>query len=446
MSSVAVTTIVVIAAIILFMILCIKGMGSIPAAFICVALVSIVADGGLVSNLTGTFITGMTANFATFFFLFSMGCAFGGLLSACGAADRLGRTFVKLLGQENCVYVILIVSILLGLCGVAPCALVPFLAYGMLRASNLPRYIGMVAVASGTTISYTLVPGTLAPPNVLAATILGEASNGATSIYAAPLYSICLLVFTIVLNCLYIHWLIKRARAKGLGYEAGETAAMRAEMRLESEMPSFLSSIVALAIPIVFSMVTILIFHWNTIPAALLGLTLGMLFLIVVNHSYFKGGIFNSIRTNVEGIQWNIISALAVCGFASVIANTSVYGAVIGKLTASNINPYVLTVIGALILGGLCADFIAGSATFAGTIGTHILQSGARVNVQVMQRLALTSTSVFDSLPHGGMVLLALSMFGYSHKDAYKYLVGSNIIVPLCTTIFGLILSLTVFG
>ena len=44
------------------------------------------------------------------------------------------------------------------------------------------------------------------------------------------------------------------------------------------------------------------------------------------------------------------------------------------------------------------------------------------------------------------MVLLALSMFGYSHKDAYKYLVGSNIIVPLCTTIFGLILSLTVFG
>lgn len=446
MTSIAVTAIVVIVAIILFMFLCIKGMGSIPAAFICVALVSIFADGGLVSNLTGTFITGMTENFATFFFMFSMGCAFGGLLAACGASDRLGFTFVKLLGQENSMYVIFIVSILLGLCGVAPCALVPFLAYGMLRASNLPRYIGMVAVASGTTISYTLVPGSLAPPNVLAATILSGVSEGASNIYAAPVYSICLLVFTIFLNCLYIHWLIKRARKKGQGYEPGETVAMRAEMRAEEDMPSFLSSIVALAIPIVFSMVTILLLHWDTIPAALLGLTLGMIFLILVNRKYFKGGIFESIRMNVEGIQWNIISALAVCGFAAVIANTSVYHAIIDKLTTANINPYVLTVIAALVLGGLCADFIAGSATFAGTVGAYILQSGVSVNAQVMHRLALASTSVFDSLPHGGMVLLALNMFGYNHKDAYKYLVGSNIVVPLCTTLFGLVLSLTVFG
>lgn len=343
-------------------------------------------------------------------------------------------------------YVIFLVSILLGLCGVAPCALVPFLAYGMLRASNLPRYIGMVAVASGTTISYTLVPGSLAPPNVLAATILSGASEGSTNIYAAPIYSMILLIFTIVLNCLYIHWLIRRARRKERGYEAGETAAMRAEMRAAEDMPSFLSSIVALAIPIVFSMVTILLLHWDTIPAALLGLVLGMIFLIIVNRKYFKGSIFESIRTNVEGIQWNIISALAVCGFATVIANTSVYHAIIGALTSANINPYVLTVIAALVLGGLCADFIAGSATFAGTVGAYIIQSGANVQVQVMHRLALASTSVFDSLPHGGMVLLALNMFGYNHKEAYKYLVGSNIAVPLCTTIFGLILSLTVFG
>ena len=237
MTSITVTAIVVIVAIVLFMVLCIKGMGSIPAAFICVALVSVFADGGLVSNLTGTFISGMTENFATFFFMFYMGCAFGGLLSACGASDRLGFTFVKLLGQENSMYVIFLVSILLGLCGVAPCALVPFLAYGMLRASNLPRYIGMVAVASGTTISYTLVPGSLAPPNVLAATILSGASEGSTNIYAAPIYSMILLIFTIVLNCLYIHWLIRRARRKERGYEAGETAAMRAEMPAEEDMP-----------------------------------------------------------------------------------------------------------------------------------------------------------------------------------------------------------------
>jgi len=155
-------------------------------------------------------------------------------------------------------YVILIVSILLGLPGVAPCALVPFLAYGMLRASDLPRYIGMVAVAAGTTISYTLVPGSLAAPNVLAATILGEVTGGGTSIYAAPLYSILILLFTIILTCIYIHWLIKRARKRGEGYEPGESSAMKSELREENDMPSFVSSIIALLMPISIPMITTL--------------------------------------------------------------------------------------------------------------------------------------------------------------------------------------------
>ncbi len=446
MQSILVSGIVVILSIVLFMFLCIKGLGSISSALICVAVVSVVAIGGFAENFIGTFISGLTANFATFFLLFSLGCAFGGLLAACGASDRMGLTFTKLLGQDNAMYVVFIISILLGLTGVAPLALVPFLAYGLLKACNLPRYIGMVAVASGTTISYTLVPGSLAAPNVLAATILGGASEGATSIYAAPLYSILLLVFTIILNCLYIRYLIKKARSAGIGYEAGETAAMQVATRPESEMPSFLSSIVALAIPIVFTMITILGFNWDTVLSAITGLTLGMLFLIIVNRKYFKkNSIFESIRTNVDGIQWNIVSALAVCGFASVIANTSFYEMVLGKLMGANMNPYVLTVIGALIIGGLCADFIGGSAVFSGTLGGSIIAKGA-VNVAIMHRLSLAAASVFDSVPHGGMVLLALNMFGYNHKGAYKYLVISNIVVPLCTTVFGLILAVTIFG
>ncbi len=446
LTSVPVTAIVVIAAIVLFIFLCIKGLGAIPSAFICVVLVGIFAEGGLVSNLTGTFISGMTENFATFFFLFSMGCAFGGLLSGCGASDRLGYTFVKLLGQENSMYVIFIVSILLGLTGVPPCALVPFLAYGMLRASNMPRYVGMVAIASGTTISYTLIPGSLGTPNVLAATILGAASDGATSIYAAPLYSIILLVFTIILNCWYIHWLIKRARKAGRGYEPGNSPAMQAEMRDTEDMPSFAVSIIALAIPIAFTMVTILIFSWDTIISALAGLILGIIFLVIFGRKYFKASILGTIRTSVEGIQWNIIGCLSVVGFASVIGNTSVYNAIINTLTNAHINPYILAVVGALLLGGLCADFIAGSAAFSGSIGTYIIQSGMNVNVQIMQRLSLCATSVLDSVPHGGMVLLCLNMFDYNHRDGYKYIVGSNILVPLCTTVLALILALTVFG
>jgi len=178
----------------------------------------------------------------------------------------------------------------------------------------------------------------------------------------------------------------------------------------------------------------------------MLWLTVGMLYLIIFNRKFFKNNVISSIRTNVEGIQWNIISALAVYSFAAVISNTSVYSAVIEKLTHTDLNPYVLTVIGALVIGGLCADFIAGTAVFSGTVGASIAMSGSMVNVQVMHRLALCATSVFDSLPHGGMVLLSLNMFGYNHKEAYKYYVGSNIIIPLCRTAFALILALTVFG
>lgn len=60
----------------------------------------------------------------------------------------------------------------------------------------------------------------------------------------------------------------------------------------------------------------------------------------------------------------------------------------------------------------------------------------------MVHRLANITSSVFDSMPHGGSIILALTQFGYDHKKGYKYLVVSNIIIPFIYTVVALILAL----
>ena len=112
-------------------------------------------------------------------------------------------------------------------------------------------------------------------------------------------------------------------------------------------------------------------------------------------------------------------------------------------LQRTGISPIALIIIAVFILSALCADTIGGVAAFSGTVGLTLVESG--VPVSLVQRLACIACGVFDSLPHAGAILLGLNVFGYNHKQAYKYLVVSNIVIPLIYTAFATILAVVIY-
>ncbi len=435
---IAIQLIVILAAIAVFVILTVKGLGSIPSAIIASAIVSLSAIGGFTNNLFGTFLNGMASMLGSFFILFSCGVAFGGTLSACGAADRIGDTLLKLMGEKKIIWAIIIITALFGITGAPPIALMPGLCFGLLKRANLPRYIGMSAVVGMTTVSYCLVPGSLGSTNVISASILGG------SIYDGAALAIPTLILAVILNAAFCTYLINRARKNGEGYDAVEgNVMMSSTIRAEEDMPSFVCSIIPVIVVLGSCCVFTFAFGLEAVQAVLLSAVIGILLLALLNHKYVHGSLMETIQSSVNGIQWNMIAAIGVCGFAAVIANTDLYNAVIGKFMTSGISPIALIIIAVFILSALCADTIGGVAAFSGTVGLTLVESG--VPVSLVQRLACIACGVFDSLPHAGAILLGLNVFGYNHKQAYKYLVVSNIVIPLIYTAFATILAVVIY-
>ena len=85
------------------------------------------------------------------------------------------------------------------------------MAFGLMKAANLPIYIGYAAVVAVPPIVSFTLPGVTAMPNVLPTSFLG------TTTWAAPGLSIAISVLGILLAVFYLRYLIKQARRKGIG-------------------------------------------------------------------------------------------------------------------------------------------------------------------------------------------------------------------------------------
>ena len=424
--------IIIVIAIAAFIFLTVKGLGPIPSALIATAIVSFIAIDGFEANFFGSFLNGITSMYTTFFLLFTFGVIFGAVLNVCGAGDSIGRTIIGSFGEKYFIIAIIIVGMLIGMTGAVPLAIMPGMCFGMIKSAKLPRYIAMATVAGTTSISTTTVIGTLGAGNVTAAQVLG------TNVYAGVWISIPATIAGIILLWIYIMHLIKKARQNGEGYDPVEgDVMMDASSRSDDEIPPFWSSILPVIFVLACCAICTLALDFTSLAATVYSTVGGTILLVILNYKYIKGNLLHTIRDAAVGIQWNIASAVSVVGFASVISNTTAFNSIIGGLTNATIHPYLLILVAVFVTAALCADCIGGVAVFLNTIGIKLLESG--VNAEVIHRLANIASSTFDSMPHGGSMVLALNQFGYTHKQAYKYLVMTNIVIPLVYTAVGLV-------
>lgn len=429
--SAAFTGLVVLVAIALFVFLTVKGLGTIISAILCSALVSVFALNGFKDSFFNVFVGGVTSIFGSMFLMFSCGAVFGGVLVATGAGTVIGQTIVDKIGVTKSIYAIVIISLLFGYIGAAPYAFVPLLCMGIVESTNLPRYIAMVAVAGPASLTITSAPGALGASNVIASQVLG------TTIYAGFGIGMIATVFGMVLLCFYIKHLINKARKNGECYEPMSNQVAVSE-RAKDDLPGFAASMIPIVLMLVFCPIAILGFHMDSLQAIIFCTAGGSVLLLLLNRKYVRGKLIEIIKDSVENIQSSIVSMVVVIGFASVVTNTAVYQYALEKIMNAQMNPYLLAMIGAIVIAALCADAIGSTSAACSTIGLSLIEQGA--DAGLIHRLITMSVTTLDSMPHGGSIIMALGMFGYTHKEGYKYLVMSNIVIPLVYTLLTYIL------
>ncbi|MDR1573857.1 MAG: hypothetical protein LBS24_06065 [Clostridiales Family XIII bacterium] len=433
------SAVLLVISIIVFIVLCYKNIHTGIAAIASAAIVSLGSGEGFMPTLFSAFSGGVGTLVGTMFMLFTAAGLLGYLMQETGASMAIGRKLVLWMGVDRAPYVLAITTALLLVAGVGTYIFVMVvLSAALLEAADLPRRVGLIScLGMGPAISFCMpVPNV---PNSLPAIFLG------TSPFGAPVLSVATGVLALALFFPYLRWLIKDARAKNLGYDGPKTAVSEGGELLDGQaLPPFSTSIAALlvvvAVAIVLSRLPQEAGVEATTAVALAQLA-GASVLVACNFNICKRiGFVNIFSKGAAGMWPFLVLAGCVMGFGLAIQKASCFQTIIDWVFGLQFNPYISAMISVAIVSGLCADGIAAMMMWLPIFGQSYIALG--VNPQALHRLLLTTTQTFDSLPHSQSTAISLSVFGLTHKDAYKDVFVVTVIFPVIFSVFCCVCSM----
>jgi H+/gluconate symporter-like permease len=438
MTSVAASAIAIFVALILFFILCYKGIGVIPCSILCAAIVALTTEDGLFGTLLGSFMTSTGNYVANMFLPFVFGGMFAALMTATGASEIIGKYLIGKFGARFAPYAIMGSVMLLALGGVSafPFIIAP-LAFSVLKAADLPRQIGAVIMAGTYSLVGYLIPGATNTANVIASNSYG------TTLYAGAGMGITCFIIGIVLVVIYIEFMIRTYRKNGVGYTPSPTEIPTAA-RADDDMPKFFMAVLPILIVFVLTMVLQLGLGWRSTQAVILALFVGTAFLYLTNwNRIHEKNKFDPITKGMMNAMVPLANTAIIVGFAGVVTGTAAYTAMVEKLLSIDANPYVTVVIAVAAICALCADAIGGVSTFATTLGQTFLGMG--VDPNALHRLTLATATTFDSMPHNGSLNVTMQVMGLTHKEVYKNICVVQILIPSIYTAVALIMAICLY-
>ena len=437
MTSVAMSAIVVLISLVLFFVLCYRGVGVIPVAVILSLLVSLTVEGGITAGIWNYFASGMGGFAGGLCLTFITGSVFGGFMTASGSSECIGRTLINKFGPKFGPYSLIIFVMALSYVGVGSFVFLgAILAFSLMKASNLPRQIACVAIVGAGYLSSWYLPGTTGASNLLMTGAYG------TNTYGGAALGVFACVLGLSLNIIYINWLIKRYRKKGIGYTETEMerqlGASEMANRTMADLPSFVISIIPLLLVIVLCLIFQLVLKIGSYPACTLAQLCGIVVCCLLNWKRFEDKLSVINKSALTAVV-PLIQTCVVVGYASIVTSTSAYTALMEKVGGLNMNPYLLVVVATALFAFIGADPMSGISMTAKTVGQTALQMGAKPGL--LHRLTMISATTFDSMPHNGNLNATMNFLGLTHKEVYTDVIGCAIVIPLIVTTASTILS-----
>ena len=206
--------IAIIVSLVLLIFLVMKGLHLIPTAIICTIFMSLFVEGGISVGLMETFTSGVGSLAADYILPMMFAGVFAGLMSASGSDLSFGRKLVGIFGDKAAVYGLSLFVFVLCMCGVTSYIFVTaILAFPILRASNLPRNVGVIVMQGVAGAAMFMMPGSISAINILMTRMFG------VTLFAGGWIAVVMAVFLLAFTIGYLElFVIPGYRKSGQGY------------------------------------------------------------------------------------------------------------------------------------------------------------------------------------------------------------------------------------
>lgn len=442
MTSIAVSAVAIVLGIAIFIFLAYKGLSPILASLVAAVIIGCTCEGGPMTAIFDTFMSQAVNFMSQVLLLIVIGGLLSAVLETTGTTTALANGIIRILGEKSIPVVVFVMTALLSFLGVGLYQfIVAPLALSLLKKANMSRNIGLISMmVSFNAVTYCL-PGTSVTPNLMPTTILG------TNIYAGAGVGIFAFILASVLGLAYVYWMMKSYEKRGILFETGTVAAGGPEVQEKSDenVPPFWTAVVTIillfGLCFLFSMVSA--FGFTATQAVVMAQLLAAIWAFVINFKYMeRSSVLRDISRGTVAVIPLAVMLGFISGFGAVVQSTAAFGAILGGILNMNMSPYLLAFIGVAVLSGCMGNGTGALVMVLNALSPTLAASNA--DMGIIHRIATTTASTLDSLPHSTNVCVSIQVFGMTHKQSYKHVFMSTVIIPLiyagATTLLSMIL------
>lgn len=421
----------IFATLILLMVLVFKKVNIVVVSILCAAILAVMDGSNIISVLIGPFMEGFGGYVTNFFLLFFVSALFGKVMEESGAAAAIAKYLVSKFGKKYTVVAVIIACAVLAYGGISA-LVIAFTMYpialAMFKEGDYPRYLIPGAIAAG---AFDVVPGsfpgTPQTVNAVASQYLG------TSLSAAPVLGIICGVIGMGLILIYMH----REGVKAKNNNEHFKASMRDAETLEKAeaMGDNVNPFIAF-VPLILIIMLLIILEVNVVVAMFAG-TLACYVLLYKNVK--DKNLNEMLTTSVKNASNAAINTGAIVGYGSVVSASAGFDVLINWLTNLGGSPLLTYGLSTTIISGAAGSGTGGLAIALETIAPRYLQLG--LNPEVIHRVGTISAVGIDSLPHNGAVVALLSLSGMTHKDSYKQIFVTTVLIAVVVMFIAIFLG-----
>lgn len=435
----------------LIMYLAYKGYSTIitaPIIGLITILISIGFKGHLMANYTEVYMSGFSSFVKNYFPLFLTGSIFAKLMDEANYGKSIASFITNKLGKNKAILAIVLSGAFLTYGGVS-LFVVAFILYPLanilFKEADIPKRLIPGTIALGAfTFTMTAIPGSPEIQNVIPMSYFG------TDTFAAPLIGISASIIMFTLGMLWLTKRAKDARRNGEGY--GNHKYIHKIDESET-LPNILISVIPILIIFVTNFVLSKFYFPNTNGdylkqygitldkvsgtwSVIIAIVVAIVYIIIINFKRFKN-LNKSLNEGVSNSFLPLLNSSAIVGYGNIIKALPIFTVIQTSIMNISSNPIISEAISVNIICGLTASASGGLGITLSALAPTFIEMSQKLSIspEILHRIASLSSGGLDTLPHNGAVITTLAICGLTHKESYKDIFVTSVVVPIVTTI-----------
>ena len=267
--------------------------------------------------------------------------------------------------------------------------------------------------------------------------------------FAAPLLGIIASITMLFLGLSWLNYRLKKAKASGEGYGNHK---IDLEEKESENLPGIFISVAPILIIFVTNFALSKIYYPNIDGSYLvkygvsldnvsgtwsviISIVIAIIFILALNFKKLPN-LNDMLNIGVKNSFLPLLNSSAIVGYGSIIKSLPIFLTIQNTIMNISSNPIISEAISVNVICGLTASASGGLGISLNALAPTFIQmsDALAISPEILHRIASLSSGGLDTLPHNGAVITTLAICGLTHKESYKDIFVTSVLIPILTT------------